>query len=59
MSKLEMLELAKAKEYLTIQDVALLSNLSKSTVVRNIEIGKLKAIQPKPYQRTIIKKTDF
>ena len=58
MSKLEMLELAKAKEYLSFKDVVLLSNLSESTIRRNINEGRLKSIQRRPSQRMLFKKSD-
>ena len=59
MSELEKLELAKAKEFLNIQDVALLSNLSISTIRRNIAEGKLKTIDREdPRQKYTFKKKD-
>ena len=58
MSTLEKLELAKAKEYLTIDDVALISNLSKSTIRNSIKSGRLKAIQEDKRCRILFKKLD-
>lgn len=58
MSKLEKLELAKAKDFLTMDDVALVSNLSTSTIRNSIKSGRLKSIQKDKSYRILFKKED-
>ena len=50
------MELANHKNYLDIQDVALLSGYSLSTIRRRIYEGKLKAIQNIPRGKLLFKK---
>ena len=58
MNKLEQLELAKAKDYLTMEDVALVSNLSKSTIRTNVKDGRLKSLQKEKNYRILFKMED-
>ena len=58
MNKLEQLELAKAKDYLTMEDVALVSNLSKSTIRTNVKDGRLKSLQKEKSYRILFKMED-
>ena len=53
------LELAKTKDYLTINDVQLLSGYSSSPIMRRIKEVKLKALQNVPRGRILIKKENF
>ena len=50
------LELAQAKDYLDISDVALVSGYSISTIMRRIETGHLKALQDVPKGKLLFKK---
>jgi predicted DNA-binding transcriptional regulator AlpA len=52
------LKLAQTKEYLNIDDVALLSNYSKSTIHRHISENKLKSLQRGKYHTLVFKRSD-
>ena len=52
------LELVKAKEFLNIKDVALLTNLSISTIQRRIKSGSLEPIQKGFKHRKVFRKQD-
>ena len=56
--RLQELELVKAKEFLNIKDVALLTNLSISTIERRISSGSLKPIQKGFKHRKVFRKSD-
>ena len=52
------IELAKSKQYLTINDVMFLSGYSPSTIRRRIEKGQLKALQNVKRGKLLFKKED-
>ena len=52
------LELAKTKDYLTINDVQLLTGYSPSTIRRRIETGSLKVLQNEKHQKLLFKRSD-
>ena len=58
-SSLKELELIKAKEFLTIQDVSVLTNLSVSTIHRRVKMTKqLKPLQAGAKSRKMFKYSD-
>tara|TARA_Y100000593_G_C4299268_1_gene332469 strand:- start:744 stop:953 length:210 start_codon:yes stop_codon:yes gene_type:complete len=57
--KLLKLQMAQTKDYLDIKDVALLSNLSISSIRRRIEDGTIKAIQDVPRGKLIFKRKNI
>ena len=52
------IELAKSKQYLTINNVMFLSGYSPSTIRRRIEKGQLKALQNVKRGKLLFKKED-
>ena len=50
------LELVKQKEYLDVNDVVLISNLSRSTIFRRISQGILKPFQDVPKGKLLFSK---
>ena len=58
-SKLEELQFIKAKEFLTIKDVSILTNLSISTIHRRVkETKQLKPLQAGEKMRKVFKYQD-